>query len=85
MPGQRSGHYIILYYSLFILKLLNQESFNKSYDYSMLEAIYFLEKTVLKLKELELDEKPGAKGRRVALTSAKVLQDFIKLSFYKPW
>ena len=29
------------YYSLLILKLLNQESFNKSYDYSMLEAISF--------------------------------------------
>ena len=29
------------YYSLLILKLLNQESFNKSYDYIMLEAISF--------------------------------------------
>jgi hypothetical protein len=31
----------LYYYSLLILKLLNQESFNKSYDYIMLEAISF--------------------------------------------
>jgi hypothetical protein len=40
---------------------------------------------VLKLKELELDENQKQKGRRVALTSAKVFQDFIKLRLSKPW
>ena len=52
----------------------------KFYDYHMMEVICFLEKTVPKLKEPELDEKPGAEeeeGYPVILTSAQMFKDFI--------
>ena len=56
------------------------ESLSKFYDYNMVEVICFLEKTVPKLKEPELDEKLGAEEEDrnpVILTSAQMFKDFI--------